>query len=113
MHGKKTLGWMAAAVVAGSVLLASPASAAPGRIAQRKGNQQDRIAQGVKSGQLTAGETARLERKEAGLNKEIRGMRQENGGKLSHADRALVNHQQNQLSRQIYRQKHDAQTQGH
>ena len=83
MHGKKTLGWMAAAVVAGSVLLASPASAAPGRIAQRKGNQQDRIAQGVKSGQLTAGETARLERKEAGLNKEIRGMRQENGGKLS------------------------------
>jgi hypothetical protein len=113
MHGKKAFGWMAAAVVAASVLLASPTSAAPGRIAKRKENQQDRIAQGVKSGQLTAGETARLERKEAGLNKEIRGMRQENGGKLSPADRALVNHQQNHLSRQIYRQKHDAQTQGH
>jgi hypothetical protein len=112
MHGKKAFGWMAAAVVAGSVLLTSPASAAPGRIGRRKENQQDRIAQGVKSGQLTAGETARLERKEAGLNKEIRGMRQENGGKLSPADRALVNRQQNQLSRRIYRQKHDQQTQG-
>jgi hypothetical protein len=103
---------MAAAAVAGAVLLASPVSAAPGRIARRKENQQARIAQGIGSGQLTAGETARLERREAGLNREIRGMRQENGGKLSPADRALVNHQQNRLSRQIYRQKHDAQTQG-
>ena len=30
-------------------------------IAERKENQQDRIAQGIKSGQLTAGETAKLE----------------------------------------------------
>src|SRR6185295_10941644 len=41
-------------------------------IKERKENQQDRIAQGVKSGQLTAGETARLEAKEARLNREIR-----------------------------------------
>ncbi|MGA2103047.1 MAG: hypothetical protein ABSG34_18200, partial [Candidatus Sulfotelmatobacter sp.] len=31
----------------------------------RKENQQDRIAQGVESGQLTAGETTNLEKKEA------------------------------------------------
>ena len=43
-----------------------------GEIQERKENQQDRIAQGVKSGQLTAGETARLETKEAGLNREVR-----------------------------------------
>jgi hypothetical protein len=113
MLSKKTLGQMAAAAVFGSLLLASPALAGPGRIARRKENQQDRIAQGVKSGQLTAGETARLERKEAGLNREISGMRQENGGKLTAADRALINHQQNHLSRDIYRQKHDGQTQPH
>jgi hypothetical protein len=107
--GKKTLSWMAAAV-AGSLLLASPALAGPGRIAKRKENQQQRIAQGVASGQLTAGETARLERKEAGLNREIRGMRQVNGGTLTPAERALVNHQQNRLSRDIYHQKHDGQT---
>jgi len=45
-----------AAAVAGSLLLASPALAGPGRIAQRKENQQQRIGQGVRSGQLTAGE---------------------------------------------------------
>ncbi|HEY1925514.1 MAG TPA: hypothetical protein VGG58_09680, partial [Candidatus Acidoferrum sp.] len=35
----------------------------PGEVGQRKENQQDRIAQGVKSGQLTAGETAKLEKR--------------------------------------------------
>jgi len=109
MRNPKTIIAITAAAFCGSLLIASPA-AAEGRIHKRADRQQERIAQGVKSGQLTAGETARLERKEAGLNKEVRGMRQEDGGKLSAADRALVNHQQNQLSRQIYRQKHDAQT---
>jgi len=53
------------------------------RIAQRKENQQDRIAQGVRSGQLTAGETSKLERKESALNKETRADRAANGGKLT------------------------------
>ncbi|HEY7114713.1 MAG TPA: hypothetical protein VIA45_17430 [Thermoanaerobaculia bacterium] len=109
MRNPKTLIGLTAAAFCGSLLLASPA-AAEGRIHKRADRQQERIGQGVQSGQLTAGETARLERKEAGLNKEIRGMRQENGGRLSKGDRALINHQQNQLSRQIYRQKHDGQT---
>ena len=34
-------------------------------VGQRERNQQERIAQGVKSGQLTAGETAHLEGREA------------------------------------------------
>jgi len=108
---KTTLGRLIAATVFGSVLLVSPALAGPGKIARRKENQQDRIAQGVKSGQLTAGETANLERKEAGLNKEVRGMRQEDVGKLTKGDRTLINHQQNQLSRQIYKDKHNSKTQ--
>jgi hypothetical protein len=76
-------------------------------IAQRKANQQARIAQGVKSGQLTAGETANLERKEARLNRETRAMRAENGGKLTPAEKAKVTRQQNRLSRDIYRKKHN------
>ena len=76
-------------------------------VAQRKENQQDRIAQGVKSGQLTAGETGHLETKEGDLNKETRAMRAENGGKLTPADKRAVNQQQNKLSRQIYRDKHN------
>ncbi len=80
-------------------------------IAQRKENQQDRIAQGVNSGQLTAGETANLEHKESTLNAETRDMREDNGGKLTAKDKAIVNHQQNKLSRQIYRDKHNTRKQ--
>jgi hypothetical protein len=53
--------------VLGGVL--SLVSAQAETIGQRKENQQDRIAQGVKSGQLTAGETSRLEGRESHLNK--------------------------------------------
>ncbi len=77
-------------------------------INQRKENQQDRIAQGVKSGQLTAGETSRLERQEAGINREERGMRAQDNGHLTKADRSVIHQQQNQESRRIYRDKHNA-----
>lgn len=77
-------------------------------IEQRKENQQDRIANGVKSGELTAGETANLEKKEAAINKETAKDRAANGGKLTPAERAQVNRQQNRLSNQIYRDKHNA-----
>jgi hypothetical protein len=77
-------------------------------IKERKENQQDRIAQGVKSGQLTAGETAKLETKEARLNKEIRHDRKQNGGNLTNKEKKQINRQQNKLSRQIYKDKHNA-----
>jgi len=83
-----------------------------GEVGQRQENQQDRIAQGVKSGQLTAGETAKLEKQQQGINREVNGMREENGGKLSKADKALVNKQQNRASRNIYNKKHNGRTQG-
>jgi hypothetical protein len=76
-------------------------------INQRKENQQDRIAQGVKSGQLAAGETSRLERQEAGINREERGMRAQDDGHLTRSDRATLHQQQNQESRRIYRDKHN------
>ncbi len=79
-------------------------------IAQRKENQQDRIANGVKSGQLTAGETANLEKKEAAINGETKADRAANGGKLTAAEKAKVNKQQNNLSKQIYKDKHNANT---
>jgi hypothetical protein len=79
----------------------------PATINQRKENQQDRIAQGVKSGQLTAAETARLEKQEAGINKEENGMRAQDNGKLTKQDRKTLAHQQNVESKRIYRTKHD------
>src|SRR5579883_277001 len=79
-------------------------------VGQRKENQQDRIANGIKSGQLTAGETSKLETKEAAVNGEIKADRAANGGKLTPAERAKVNRQQNRLSKQIYADKHNANT---
>jgi hypothetical protein len=79
-----------------------------GEVGARQGIQQQRIAQGVRSGSLTAGETARLERKEAGVNREVRTDRAQNGGTLTPQQRRQVNRQQNRLSGQIYRAKHNA-----
>jgi len=87
-----------------------PEKKADPSIAQRKENQQDRIANGVKSGQLTPGETANLENKEAAINKETRTDRAANGGKLTSAEKAQINQQQNQMSKQIYADKHNANT---
>jgi len=89
---------------------AAPAEKPKPTVAQRKENQQDRIAKGVQSGQLTAGETAKLEKKEAAINKETAADRAANGGKLTASEKKQVNHQQNQASKQIYADKHNANT---
>jgi hypothetical protein len=102
--------------MAGSVAFAqdpSSTSADPKlktEVGLRKENQQDRIAQGVHSGELTAGETSKLESKEAAINGETRADRAANGGKLTAAEKAQVNKQQNQVSKQIYQDKHNANT---
>jgi hypothetical protein len=83
----------------------------PGTAGQRKANQQARIAQGVKSGQLTAHETANLEHREASVNKEEHNMRAADNGKLTAADRTALNNRQNKISNSIYQDKHNAATQ--
>ncbi len=77
-------------------------------IQQRKQIQQDRIAQGVKSGQLRARQTARLESREASINREERAMRRKNNGRLTKADRAALTKRQNHVSHAIYKDKHNA-----
>jgi hypothetical protein len=79
-------------------------------VGQRRENQQDRIAQGVKSGQLTAGETARLEGQQQSINREDAAMRRANGGTLTSGDKAALNHRQNNASANIYNKKHNGRT---
>ena len=81
-------------------------------VGQRRANQQARVAQGIRSGQLTAGETAKIENNERGINQQVRADRQANGGKLTSGEKQQINHEQNQTSRQIYRDKHNGATQG-
>ncbi|HXB73709.1 MAG TPA: hypothetical protein VNY05_36055 [Candidatus Acidoferrales bacterium] len=91
-------------------ILAAGAMAQTTEAGLRRENQQDRVAQGVKSGQLTAGETARLENREAAINHEVRADRSLNGGKLTGQEKRIVNGQQNRMSKQIYQDKHNAAT---
>ncbi|MGB2628499.1 MAG: hypothetical protein WAK20_17070 [Candidatus Acidiferrum sp.] len=108
----------ATVLLLGSVALAQSPSTTPApstpatdpSVAQRKENQQDRIANGIKSGQLTAGETSNLETKEAAINGETRADRAANGGKLTQTEKQQINTQQNQVSKQIYNDKHNANT---
>lgn len=92
-----------------AVVAQSTNTPAEQKIEQRMDNQQQRIGNGVQNGSLTAGEAARIERREAGLNREVNAMQSD--GKLTPRERRVINRQQNALSRNIYNQKHDAQVQ--
>ena len=76
----------------------------------RQDRQQNRINQGVHSGQLTARETSHIEHNETAIHNEVRNYLEANGGHLTAAEHNHVEHQQNQESRQIYHDKHNAKT---
>ena len=84
---------------------------AQNEVNDRERNQQKRIGQGVESGSLTAGETAHLEKQEAGINHEVRQDRKANGGKLTPQEHRQVNRQLNRESARIYKDKHNGKTQ--
>lgn len=78
------------------------------QINQRETNQQNRIANGVKNGKLTPGQTARLERGEQRLqNNEKRDMAKDNGH-LTKKDQRQLNKEANHMSKRIYKDKHSA-----
>jgi hypothetical protein len=77
-------------------------------VGQREQNQQDRVADGIDSGQMTAGETKNVESRESNLNREVRDDRQADDGHLTQQERQQINHQQNNLSHSIYQDKHNA-----
>ena len=75
---------------------------------QRDVNQQQRIEQGLQSGQLNTREAARLEQEQSRVERDQARAMQD--GKLSPAEKARLAREQNRVSRDIYREKHDAQT---
>ena len=77
-------------------------------VKERQVNQQKRIAGGVKSGELTAKETRRLEAREAKIQHDKREAKAD--GEVTAKERAKLHREQNRASRAIHRQKHDAQT---
>ena len=90
------------------VVSAMSSLAMAAEVDRREDRQQDRIGQGVESGQLTPGETARLEHQEQRIDNQVKAERAANGGHLTAAERAQVNREQNRESRRIYAAKHNA-----
>lgn len=79
-------------------------------VGQRRNRQQQRIAQGVRSGQMSPGEAAHAEGREQNINHQAAADRRANGGRLTAQERRNVNRNQNGASRQIYREKHNSDT---
>ncbi len=95
-----------ALIMIGGMALASSAQVHNRNINARERRQQKRIAEGIENGSLTPREAARLEKNEAEVRR-IEARLRENG--LKPQERARLEHRLNELSQQIYRQKHDGQ----
>jgi len=86
--------------------LAAAQTADP-KVNERQQNQQQRIEQGVQSGELTKREAVKLEAREAKIAREERRMKAD--GELTKKERAKLHKDLNKTSKAIYKQKHDAQ----
>jgi Skp family chaperone for outer membrane proteins len=73
----------------------------------RQHNQRERIQQGVGSGELTRRETGKLVEEQRDVRQLERAYKSD--GTLTGAERRDLQHEQNQASHDIYRQKHDEQ----
>ena len=101
--------WTAVAASAVLVGFIGVSSVQAGEIVTREQRQQERIGQGVQSGELTAKETQWL-KKEQGKIEADRQQALEDG-KMTKKERARLHQEQDRASRHIYKQKHDAQKQ--
>ena len=95
--------------IAFSLLFAGSAFAqtATPNLDKRQANQERRIEQGVKSGELTKKEANRLEKREAKLQADKQKAKAD--GVVTKKERAKLQREANRDSKAIYRQKHDAQ----
>ena len=90
----------------------APAFAAnndPG-IDQREINQQNRINQGIQSGQLTQKEAGKVEAQQARIKQREERMAARDNGNLTAKDKAKLTRQQNRASKNIYGKKHNDRT---
>jgi len=72
---------------------------------QRNKNQDNRIADGVKSGKLDTQQAARLDANRAAINHEVRHDAIQNGGHLTNGEKTAVQHQVKAENSAIYHKK--------
>ena len=104
----KNMTFVTAAVIAAFSLPVFAQTNSTPRIDQRQENQQQRIDQGVKSGQLNQKEAARLGKGQARVQKMEDKAAAD--GKVTAKERRKIERAQDKQSRKIAREKHDKQT---
>jgi NACalpha-BTF3-like transcription factor len=106
---KRFMNWFVmAALIAVIIPAAGLAQGRRNGVNERQRNQQQRIRQGVRSGELTGVEAARIQRRESQIRlNEARARR--SGGEFTPEERARIQGQLDRSSEKIYQQKHDAQ----
>jgi len=77
------------------------------QVNRRAGNQQSRIGNGVKNGSLSPRETTNLERREASVQRQEKRDMAKNNGHLTKTEQANLNRRQNNISKSIYKNKHN------
>jgi len=97
----------AVAVLAACGVAGAASSSMAESIDRREREQQARIWQGVRSGELSARELARLEGQEARIRAEEARFRRHDDGRLTPRERRDLQRDLNRESRRIYRAKHD------
>lgn len=100
---KLTRSWMLVTVF--MVVFAGMAAAGTHRMDRREGRQRDRIAEGVRSGDLTRAEAQRLRRGQRQVRRMER--RALADGRVSPRERRRIEHAQDRQSRSIHRLKHN------
>jgi hypothetical protein len=98
---------MMAALALTTVAAQADAGTRDPRVNARQQNQHERIRQGVRSGELTRRETRNVAEDQRDIRQLERAYKSD--GKLTGAERVDLRHEQNQASREIYREKHDGQ----
>jgi hypothetical protein len=89
-----------------TAIAVTPASA--DIIDRRQSNQASRIEQGIRSGQLTRAEAAKLKAEQARIAAMERAA--ERDGRVTRSEKARIQAAQNAASRHIYQEKNDAQS---
>jgi len=91
-----------------ALVLVSPSLLFAGdSLAKKEDRQQQRIAEGIKTGELTPAEVMRLEKREVELKKQIKEERKDNGGKLTSEEHKAIEKELDEISKKIHKDKNN------
>lgn len=76
------------------------------QVNKREQNQQNRVANGLKSGKMSAQQASNIEKREASVQNQEQKDMAANNGHLTKAEQRQLNRRENRISKSIYKDKH-------